>query len=51
MATSREYLQSIIGVCAELQNMDDRHLGLITEELKEVDNILDNAVDALEDVR
>ena len=47
MAAARIYLQSILAQLAELQ--DEENLELVIEELKEVDNILDNARTALED--
>lgn len=48
MATPRDYLDSIIGAAAKLQNKSDDELNKVLPELKEVDNILDNTLDALE---
>jgi hypothetical protein len=44
MATPREYLESVISQAAELQNCSDADLDKVEPELKEADNILDNAL-------
>lgn len=47
MATARDYLSSILGRLARLQNEADQDLEKVREELKEVDNVFDNVEDLM----
>ena len=45
MATGRDYLQSIISQCAQLQNQSDAVLDSISDGLKRVDDDLQTALE------
>lgn len=50
MASSREYLQSIISACRDLQEASDAKLNAIQLELAEIDEQLHESVDAVSEL-